>query len=150
MIALTVTLLLVVSLTVLVIDNALNSVGRSSSSLPSVVVTKSTCNQPSGFVLIIADLSGFNDSVHHGAPLHPWPIIRVLRGQMVRLVVCNQDTTQPHGFAIKYYLDAGIAMAPGDAYRIVFKATEIGTFDIFCNIFCTIHVFMRGQLIVSE
>ena len=148
-IALGVAILLVISLVLVVANEALNSIGRPSGASPAVIVSKSTCNRPPGFVLIIADLSGFNDSVGHGAPLHPWPVVHVRRGEMVHFLVCNHDETQPHGFAIRYYLDAGIAMAPNDAFQIIFQATEIGTFDIYCNIFCTIHVFMRGQLIVS-
>jgi FtsP/CotA-like multicopper oxidase with cupredoxin domain len=116
---------------------------------PPLTVTKSTCDRPPGFILIIADLSGFNNSISHGAPSNPWPVIRVERGQVVRLLVCNQDTTQPHGFAIASYLEPGVAMAPGDAYRIVFTATMQGTFRIYCDIFCTVHVFMVGRLIVS-
>jgi FtsP/CotA-like multicopper oxidase with cupredoxin domain len=117
--------------------------------VPFVTVTKSTCDRPAGFVLIIADLSGFNNSISHGAPMNPWPVIRVERGQVVRLLVCNQDTTQPHGFAIANYLEPGVVMAPGDAYRIVFTATLEGTFRIYCDVFCTVHVFMVGRLIVS-
>ena len=140
---------LAVSLVILGYSVTFYSGGNPSTS-PSLTITKSDCNRPSGFILIIADLSGFNGSISHGAPLHPWPVIHVKRGQMVRFVVCNHDATQPHGFAIRHYLDAGVAMAPGEAYQIVFQATETGTFDIYCNIFCTIHVFMRGQLIVSD
>ena len=146
-IVLGVAILLIVSL-VLLASEAFNPIGKLPGA-PAVIISKSTCNRPPGFVLIIADLSGFNDSVDHGAPLHPWPVIHVQRGETVHFVVCNHDETQPHGFAIRYYLDAGVAMAPNDAYQIVFQATEAGIFDIYCNIFCTIHVFMRGQLIVS-
>lgn len=147
-IVVSVVILLAFSL-VFVTGGNFNLTSQASNAPPSVVITKSTCDRPPGFILIIADLSGFNNSIGHGAPLHPWPVIHVERGQMVRFVVCNHDSTQPHGFAIRYYLNAGIALAPGDAYQIVFPATETGTFDIFCNIFCTVHVFMRGQLIVS-
>ena len=139
----------IILLALLVINGLFDSIGGSSGAPPAVMVIKSTCDRPPGFILIIADLSGFNNSVGHGAPLHPWPVVHVHKGEMVHFVVCNLDQTQPHGFAIRYYLDAGVAMAPNDAYQIVFQATEIGTFDIYCNIFCTIHVFMRGQLIVS-
>jgi len=144
-----VSIFLIVSIVLLVAFEAFNLIGSPSGAPPAVLVSKSTCNRPPGFILIIADLSGFNDSVDHGAPLHPWPVIHVQRGETVHFVVCNHDETQPHGFAIRYYLDAGIAMAPNDAYQVVFQATEAGIFDIYCNIFCTIHVFMRGQLIVS-
>lgn len=117
--------------------------------LPLVTVTRSTCGRPPEFILIIADLSGFNGSMNHGAPVNPWPVIHVHEGDVVRLLVCNKDTTQPHGFAIGTYLDAGVALMPGEAYRIVFTATIPGTFVIYCNIFCTVHVFMVARLIVS-
>jgi len=144
-----VVILLMVSLVVLAGNGAFDLVGVQSNAPPPVSVIKSTCNRPLGFILIIADLSGFNNSVGHGAPVHPWPVVLVHKGDMVRFVVCNHDETQPHGFAIRYYLDAGIAMAPNDAFQIVFQATQTGTFDIYCNIFCTIHVYMRGQLVVT-
>jgi FtsP/CotA-like multicopper oxidase with cupredoxin domain len=114
------------------------------------VVTRSSCVRPPGFFLIIADLSGFNDSISHGAPMNPWPVIRVQQGDVVRILVCNKDTTQPHGFAISTYFPAGVAMAPGEAYKVVFTASVPGTFVIYCNIFCTVHVFMVSRLIVQS
>lgn len=140
--------LLLISFIVLV-TTPFNSINSPSSIAPIATVTKSTCDRPAGFILIVTNLSGFNDSISHGSPFHPWPIIQVQRGQTVRFIVCNHDTTQSHGFAVTHYLDAGIAIAPGEAYLVIFTAIEPGTFDIFCNIFCTIHVFMRGQLIVA-
>jgi len=128
----------------------LNLIGSPPSSIaPPVTVTKSTCNRPPGFILIIADLSGFNDSIGHGAPAHPWPVVQVEKGQVVRFLVCNLDPTQAHGFAVTHYFDAGVPIMPGEAYKIVFTATDAGTFTIYCNIFCTIHIYMRGELIVS-
>jgi hypothetical protein len=115
----------------------------------SVSVTRSACVRPPGFFLIIADLSGFNDSIAHGAPLNPWPVIHVHQGDVVRIVVCNVDQTQAHGFAIETYFDSGVVLGPGDAFRIQFEATLPGTFIIYCNIFCTVHAFMVGRLIVS-
>jgi heme/copper-type cytochrome/quinol oxidase subunit 2 len=142
--------LLVISLTVLAAGSTLNLTGNSSSEVaPPVTVTMSTCNRPPGFILIIANLSGFNDSIGHGAPAHPWPVVHVEKGQEVNFLVCNLDQTQAHGFAITYYFDSGVPIMPGEAYRIVFTATKAGTFTIYCNIFCTIHIYMRGQLIVS-
>jgi FtsP/CotA-like multicopper oxidase with cupredoxin domain len=143
-------MLLVILLVVLAAGPVLDSIGNSSGGVaPSVALTKSTCNRPPGFILIIADLSGFNDSIGHGAPAHPWPVVHVEKGQVVSFLVCNLDPTQAHGFAITYYFDAGVPILPGEAYRIVFTATEAGTFTIYCNIFCTIHIYMRGQLVVS-
>jgi hypothetical protein len=122
---------------------------ESSNVLAPAVVTKSTCDRPPGFSLIIADLSGFNNSIAHGAPVNPWPVIRVHQGDLVRILVCNKDATQPHGFAIETYFPVGVAIAPGQAYQIVFKATVSGTFVMYCNIFCTVHVFMVSRLIVE-
>jgi len=113
-------------------------------------VTRSTCDRPPGFFLIIADLSGFNGSISHGAPMNPWPVIRVQQGDVVRILICNKDTTQPHGFAISTYFPVGVAIAPGEAYKIIFTATVPGTFVIYCNIFCTVHVFMVSRLIVQS
>ena len=123
--------------------------GQLSNVVTPAVVTKSTCDRPPGFFLIIADLSGFNDSVSHGAPLNPWPVIRVQQGDVVRILVCNKDVTQPHGFAIETYFPVGVAIAPGEAYKIVFTATVAGGFVMYCNIFCTVHAFMVSRLIVE-
>jgi heme/copper-type cytochrome/quinol oxidase subunit 2 len=114
----------------------------------TVTVTRSECVRPPGFFLIIADLSGFNDSIAHGAPVNPWPVIRVNQGDVVRFLVCNDDSTQAHGFAIQTYFDRGVVLAPGDAFKVEFKATIPGTFVIYCNIFCTVHAFMVSRLIV--
>ena len=122
---------------------------QSSDVVNAAIVTKSTCDRPPGFILIIADLSGFNDSMGHGAPANPWPVIRVQQGDVVRIVVCNKDTTQLHGFSIDTYFPVGVAVAPGEAYRIVFTATVLGTFMVYCNIFCTVHVFLVSRLIVQ-
>jgi hypothetical protein len=116
----------------------------------TVSVSRSTCDTPSGFILIIANLSGFNDSIDHGAPLNPWPVIRVNQGDVVRLLVCNEDLSQAHGFAIQTYFDRGVVLGPGEAFRIQFQATLPGAFVIYCNIFCTVHAFMVGRLIVQS
>lgn len=122
---------------------------RSSGVVAPVVVTRSTCLRPPGFFLIIADLSGFNDSISHGAPANPWPVIRVQQGDVVRILVCNKDTTQPHGFAIDTYFPRGVTIMTGQAYTIVFTASVPGTFVMYCNIFCTVHIFMVSRLIVE-
>ena len=143
--------LLAASLVILTISPDLNHIGTSTSEVESsAVVTKSVCITPPGYILIIADLSGYNDSIGHGAPTHPWPVVNVEKGQVVHFLVCNLDQTQAHGFAITHYFDAGIPILPGEAYRIVFTANEAGTFAIYCNIFCTIHIYMRGELVVSD
>ena len=150
LVAIVIVISLVIALTVLGTSSVFFLVENPSSNAGSgVLVAKSTCVRPVGFILIVADLSGFNDSIGHGAPVHPWPIVLVTKGQLVQFLVCNLDKTQAHGFAITHYFDAGVPILPGEAYKIVFTATEVGTFTIYCNIFCTIHIYMRGQLVVS-
>jgi FtsP/CotA-like multicopper oxidase with cupredoxin domain len=122
---------------------------QSSSAVAPAVVTKSSCDRPPGYFLIIADLSGFNNSIGHGAPANPWPVIRVHQGDVVRIIVCNKDTTQPHGFAIGTYFPRGVTIMVGQAYSIVFTANVPGTFVMYCNIFCTVHVFMVSRLIIQ-
>jgi FtsP/CotA-like multicopper oxidase with cupredoxin domain len=122
---------------------------QSSNAVAPAVVTKTSCDRPPGYFLIIADLSGFNNSIGHGAPANPWPVIQVHQGDVVRILVCNKDTTQPHGFAIGTYLPRGVTIMTGQAYSIVFTASVPGTFVMYCNIFCTVHVFMVSRLIVQ-
>ena len=112
----------------------------------------SACVRPAGYFLIVADLTGYNDSVDHlqQAPEAPWPVISVHKGDTVHLLICNIDGYSPHGFAIQHYFDVGVALMPHDNYRISFVADEDGTFTIYCNIFCPVHPYMQnGELIVS-
>ncbi len=110
------------------------------------------CVKPPGYFLLVANLSGYNDSVDHiqSAPNQPWPVIRVSRGDQVNILVCNLDDYSPHGFAIQHYLDAGVALMPHETYRISFIADEDGTFLMYCTIFCPVHYAMQqGELIVT-
>ena len=120
--------------------------GKSNSSLPS------GCTKPAGGFLIIASNQGYNDSIGHGAPNKNWPIITVHKGQTVSITVCNTDT-QAHGFQITYYYDSFIqSIAPNTVLHVPpFVANETGSFRIYCDIFCTIHIFMQsGELIVTQ
>ncbi len=100
--------------------------------------------------LIIASITGFNDSADHGVPDACWPVIRVPQGTLVNITVTNIDK-QPHGFNIAHYYDSGIVtVAPGQTIDVPFVANETGTFKIYCSIFCTIHWAMQsGELIVT-
>ncbi len=100
-------------------------------------------------MLIVADGQGFNGSAVRGSP-SPWPTVRVERGQEVDLVVCNLDPVQVHGFVLDHYLVGGIALSPGSIYRISFRANDAGSFRIYCYVFCTVHKYMLGQLIVTQ
>ncbi len=117
------------------------------------IQTLSSCVRPPGYILIVADIHGFNNSVGHlrNSPSEPWPVLRVHRGDRVNLLVCNLDDYSPHGFAIQHYLDAGIALMPHESFRYSFVADEVGVFTVYCNIICPVHAYMQsGQLIVTE
>lgn len=90
---------------------------------------------------------GFNGSKYHSIP---WPMMNVSVGQTVSIHVTNNDPTQPHGFAITRYFDRGITLRSGECYDATFVADQPGSFTVYCNIFCTIHVYMQdGRLTVS-
>jgi FtsP/CotA-like multicopper oxidase with cupredoxin domain len=124
------------------------------SSPPPAVKLPAGCVRPAGGFLVIASEYGYNDSVLEGAgPTKAWPVITVTQGQTVNITVCNVDTTQSHGFQISNYFDGAIeAVGPGQVLHVPsFVASKAGTFQIYCAIFCTIHLFMEyGQLRVSS
>jgi len=110
-------------------------------------------NQPNTaiFTVVMANEGlnvGYNGSKYHA---FPWPVINVSRGQDVIIHVINNDTTQPHGFAITHFLDGGITVRPGQCYDVRFSADTPGSFTVFCNIFCTIHYpwMQNGRLNVN-
>ncbi|MDE1852850.1 MAG: hypothetical protein KGI38_03775 [Thaumarchaeota archaeon] len=107
------------------------------------------CVKPANGFLIIASAEGFNDSIPHGVPKVFWPVITVDNGSEVNIVVCNTDT-QAHGFQVQHYSDSNIEVVPpGQVIHVSFYASESGSFQIYCSIFCTIHFFMQwGKLIV--
>ena len=106
------------------------------------------CSRPAGGFLIVASTDGYNDSIAHGAPVKSWPVITVRQGQNVTIVVCNIDH-QAHGFQIKHYEDSNIeSVLSGQTLKVSFVADQAGSFDIYCDIFCTIHVFMQNGLLM--
>ncbi len=117
----------------------------------SLANSQPECVRPQGGYLIIASSRGFNDSVDHlnAAPTAPWPILSVHRGDTVSIVVCNTDTSA-HGFQIDHYYANGIvSVAPGKSITVTFVASESGTFRVYCQIPCPIHIFMQdGELVV--
>lgn len=118
--------------------------GKSGQTLPP------GCTKPAGGYLIIASIKGYNDSIDHGAPLKSWPIINVSKGSTVRITVCNIDK-QAHGFQVSHYYDSSIeTLPPGQVINVSFIADQTGSFQIYCDVFCTIHIFMQnGELRVS-
>ncbi len=120
---------------------------------PSYVSTRTrsltSCVHTDSTLTIIADNHGYNNSVSHGAPTHPWPVISVHHGDLVNLTFCNLDAVEAHGLAIDTYFDRGVILSPGTAYQISFIAYQTGSFRIFCTNFCTVHKYMSGTLVVS-
>ncbi len=90
---------------------------------------------------------GFNGSKYHP---NPWPVMNVSLGENVVVHIVNNDTSQAHGFAIAHYFDSGLTLSPGECSDVRFVANQPGSFNVFCDIFCTIHIFMQnGRLNVS-
>ena len=107
------------------------------------------CERPQGYILVIQDGNGFNRSLPGGAQSNPWPKIQVHKGETVKIVVCNLDKNQAHGFAINHYFDRGVALGPAQVYRLSFVAKDLGKFVIYCDVFCSAHSFMVAELVVS-
>ena len=92
---------------------------------------------------------GMNGSRYHSLTT-PWPVIQVYQGQKVEINVFNCASSEAHGFAISTYFNAGATVRPGESYTVTFSANQIGTFRMYCSIFCAIHPYMQnGELIVS-
>ena len=128
---------------------------HTNSGAPALTPLPAWCVRPKGGYLIIADTGGYNNSRYHnvavGNEIGSWPVINVSRGANVTITVCNTDTTQAHGFQIRYYLDnkTNYVLA-GKSMTVSFMATQKGDFAIYCNIFCTVHIFMQsGKLSVT-
>jgi len=109
------------------------------------------CVKPSSGYLVLASEAGFNDSISHGAPADNWPILNVSQGQTVTIVVCNSDM-QATGFQITHYDDSSnghpdLTLTPGQVVTVSFTASQTGRFYIYCEIFCSIHIYMQSGLL---
>ncbi len=102
-------------------------------------------------------MEGMNGSAYHGTS--NWPVIQVHLCQTVTILVKNVNSSEPHGFAIDHYFDElngasnvpGVELNPGQSFTVQFVADELGTFRMYCSVFCAIHPLMQnGQLIVSS
>ncbi len=114
---------------------------------PPAPVLPQGCAKPAGGYLIVASNTGYNDSIGHGAPQKSWPVISVQRGQNVTIVVCNIDV-QAHGFQITHYYDKNeLTVVPGQVTRVSFVADQAGAYAIYCEIFCSIHIYMQSGLL---
>ncbi len=106
------------------------------------------------FTVIISN-DGFNGSKNYynasDPSSNPWPIMSVHLGDRVKIHIVNDDTVEPHGFAITHYLDGGVTIRANQSVDVIFTADQAGTFRVYCNIVCSIHVYMQnGRLIVSS
>ena len=106
------------------------------------------------FTIIESDppdpLAGMNGSYYKPLTAQ-WPVIQVHQGDTVIITVINNDSREVHGFAIVHYDNRGFSLAPGQRHVVSFVADEVGSFRIYCNVFCAIHPYMQnGELIVSS
>lgn len=109
---------------------------------------------PSGsavFTVVMANAGanfGFNGSRFH--PQFAGPIMNVTQNQTIIIHVINNGT-EAHGFQIVHYFDQGIGgtsgLAPGMCFDVRFTATELGSFAVRCDIFCSIHQFMLNGVL---
>ena len=117
---------------------------------PSCPVRPSSPADAAIFTVVMANEGfnvGFNSSKYHPSP---WPVMNVSLGQNVVIHVWNNDTSQAHGFTIAHYFDSGLTLSPGNCFDVRFVANQLGSFNVFCQIFCTIHLFMQnGRLNVN-
>jgi nitrous oxide reductase len=92
---------------------------------------------------IIAGVDGYNASRNHQAP---WPVMTVNRCDMVVITIVNSDT-QAHGFAVDYYAVKGTEVQYQQAATVQFLASRAGAFRVYCNVYCTVHIFMQDGLL---
>jgi hypothetical protein len=126
---------------------ALYAVTKGASSTSTSTSLPAGCTKPAGGFLIVASDTGYNDSMDHGVPAKSWPVINVTQGQTVNITVCNIDF-QAHGFQVAHYYDNSIVtIAPGEVIHVSFVANQAGEFQIYCEIFCSIHWAMQSGLL---
>ena len=102
------------------------------------------------FVVVMANQGmniGFNGSKFHSGP---WPMMNVTLGTNVIIHVVNNDTVEPHGFAITTYFNKGLILRPGECSDVAFNANQLGSYRVYCFINCSIHVKMQsGEINVN-
>ena len=111
-------------------------------------VTGVQCSSYSASFTVVATQSGYNDSIGHGAPSKYWPVMCTRLGEEVTITFINEDTVEPHGFAVAGYDDAGVTVLPGRSATVAIYASSAGDFRVYCNVICAIHKFMQSGLLV--
>ncbi len=100
----------------------------------------------SDFLTLVMTKQGFNGSITH---TDAWPVLSVGRCDKVTVHLENLDT-EAHGFAITHYLNSGVKVQPGQSLDVVVNVNRSGSFLIYCNILCSIHLYMQnGRLNVT-
>ena len=92
---------------------------------------------------IIANLNGYNNSKSQPGS---WHGISVHKCDNVAVTVVNNDV-QSHGFSVEYYATKGMEVQGGQSQTVRFLATRAGEFRMFCNVFCTAHIYMQNGLL---
>jgi heme/copper-type cytochrome/quinol oxidase subunit 2 len=116
------------------------------------VANSSAAGSSATFTIIDSDpgsnYEGMNGSAFHTST--QWPVIQVRQGQNVTIRVYNCASSESHGFAITHYFNYGATVAPGQSFTLKFTANQVGSFRVYCSIFCAIHPLMQnGELIVT-
>jgi len=120
-----------------------DTTGRSGRPCPS---SQASSFSSANYTIIITN-QGFNGSRTYAQPC---PVLNVRKGQTVTIHLENIDPVETHGFAVTHYLDSGVLLAPGQKKDVVFTVTQSGTFLIYCNVICSIHLYMQdGRLNVT-
>ncbi len=111
-----------------------------------------TCGTPpanvasSAHFTIVITQAGYNDSRYHALP---WPKMNVTLRQDVTVHVRNDDTFQPHGFAIAHYFEQSVYLRSGESSDMVFQACQTGSFSVYETTFVTNQPFLSAELDVS-
>ena len=105
------------------------------------------CTEYNTSFVIIADEKGYNDSIDHSVPRNYWPILCAHLGETVRITVENMGS-EPHGFAVGHYYEAGTSVPQGNNVTITINADRTGSFLIYCTILCAVHPWMLSGLLV--
>jgi hypothetical protein len=111
-----------------------------------------TCGTPpanvasSAHFLVVITQAGYNDSKYHTLP---WPTMNVTLRQDATIHVWNNDSIQPHGFAITHYFEQSVYLRPGESSDVVFQACQTGSFSVYETTLATNQPFLNAELDVS-
>lgn len=112
----------------------------------AIGIPDSPCSAVTGVTrnfTIVANINGFNDSRDHQGT---WPLMTVNRCDMVVIKIINDDT-QSHGFAVDNYAPRGTEVIGQQSATVQFQAVKSGQFRVYCDVYCTVHIFMQSGLL---